>query len=157
MFSCFSESCCWRFCHVFPHIHGLSLLFRICFQGHKPRWAHISSSQGEGLCGCCNAEKSTGELKSGPEAHTPSRASSLIYTVDIIWPAVRRLAFKSFLFYIASIWQVKKRHVYFPVFSNMRSCNCIYALIIFVKCFFDAARGGSGTFSSSCVPGFYAF
>lgn len=43
-----------------------SLFFfcRICFQGHKPRWAHVSSSQGKGLCSCCNTEKSTGELMS---------------------------------------------------------------------------------------------
>lgn len=38
------------------------LSFRICFQGHKPRWAYVGRRQGKGLCSCRNAEKSTGEL-----------------------------------------------------------------------------------------------
>lgn len=70
----------WLYCskslnakHSLPlsheHVHLkrhplLSLVCRICFQGHQPRWTHISSSQGEGLCSCCNTEKSTGELTS---------------------------------------------------------------------------------------------
>lgn len=39
----------------------LFISYRICFQGHKPRGAHVGSCQGEGLCGGCYTEKGSGE------------------------------------------------------------------------------------------------
>lgn len=41
------------------------VFFRICFQGHKPRWAHISCGPGKGLRSRRYAEESTGELTVG--------------------------------------------------------------------------------------------
>lgn len=50
--------------HHLPPIMQICFCFfsRICFQGHKPRWAHISCGPGKGLRGRRYAEESTGEL-----------------------------------------------------------------------------------------------